>query len=120
MSGLCQLLLRQQHQQLDLFASDEHVAHEVIWSVYQNMVETATRAGKAQMRAESNALASARVSSHLPKLITQGRKIERRAETSWPTKTTTLQLEPPHRTDQWGPAPFTWLRSRILKSIPPT
>lgn len=25
---------------LDLFASDEHVAHEVIWSVYQNMADT--------------------------------------------------------------------------------
>ena len=50
---MCQLSLRQQHQQLDLFASDEHVAHEVIWSVYQNMADTyrepASRVGKASV-----------------------------------------------------------------------
>ena len=33
----CLLTPRQQHQILDLFASDCHVALEVIWSVYQNI-----------------------------------------------------------------------------------
>jgi len=36
---LCQLSLCQQHQ-LDLFASDEHVTLEIIWSIYQNMADT--------------------------------------------------------------------------------
>ena len=34
----CLLTPRQQHQILDLFASDCHVALEVIWSVYQNII----------------------------------------------------------------------------------
>ncbi len=33
----CLLTPRQQHQILDLFASDYHVALEVTWSVYQNI-----------------------------------------------------------------------------------
>ena len=57
---MCQLSLRQQHQQLDLFASDEHVSVKVAWSVYQNMIdayrEPDTRAGKAQKQAEMNTL----------------------------------------------------------------
>ena len=33
----CLLTPRQQHQLLDLFASDCHVALEITWSVYQNI-----------------------------------------------------------------------------------
>lgn len=33
----CLLTLRQQHPILDLFTSEEHVALEGIWSVYQNI-----------------------------------------------------------------------------------
>ena len=33
----CLLTARQQHQILDLFSNDEHVALEVTWSVYQNI-----------------------------------------------------------------------------------
>ena len=35
----CLLTPRQQHQILDLFASDCHVALEVTWSVYQNIID---------------------------------------------------------------------------------
>lgn len=63
---------------LDLFASDEHVAFEVIWSVYQNMADTyrepATRTGKALMRAETNTLASTLVPCHQAELITLVRR----------------------------------------------
>ena len=33
----CLLTPRQQHQILDLFANEEHVALEVTWSAYQNI-----------------------------------------------------------------------------------
>lgn len=36
----CLLAWRQQQQPLELFASDEHVALEVIWRVYKNMADT--------------------------------------------------------------------------------
>ena len=49
----CLLTLRQQHRILDLFASDCHVALEVTWSVYQNIIDAYrapdTSAGKAPM-----------------------------------------------------------------------
>ena len=49
----CLLTPRQQHRILDLFASEEHVALEVIWSVYKNMADTyrepVARAGKASV-----------------------------------------------------------------------
>ena len=35
----CLLTPRQQHQLADLFASDCHVALEVTWSVYQNIID---------------------------------------------------------------------------------
>ena len=43
-TGSCLLTLRQQHQILDLFASDCHVALEVTWSVYQNITRRLPRA----------------------------------------------------------------------------
>ena len=79
----CLLTLGQQHQLLDLFASDEHVALEVTWSVYQNIIDAYrapdTRAGKALMQAEINTLTSTRVPSRLTELITLGRTLKRRA-----------------------------------------
>ena len=39
----CLLTARQQHQILDLFSNDEHVALEVTWSVYQNITRRLPR-----------------------------------------------------------------------------
>ena len=54
----CLLTPRQQHQILDLFASDYHVALEVTWSVCQNIIDADRApdmsAGKALMQAEIN------------------------------------------------------------------
>jgi len=79
----CLLTLRQQHQILDLFASEEHVALEVTWSVYQNIIDAYrapdTSAGKALMQAEINTLTSTRVPRSLTELITLGRTLKRRA-----------------------------------------
>ena len=79
----CLLTERQQHQLLDLFASQEHVALEVTWSAYQNIID-AYRApnratGKALMQAEINTLTSTRVPRGLTELITLGRTLKRRA-----------------------------------------
>ena len=56
----CLLTPRQQHQLLDLFASQEHVSLEVTWSAYQNIIDAYrapdTRVGKALMQAEINTL----------------------------------------------------------------
>lgn len=51
---------RQQHQVLDLFASDEHVAVEVTWSIYQNTIDAHSQSdrhtGKALMQTETTTL----------------------------------------------------------------
>ena len=74
---------RQQHQILDLFASDCHVALEVTWSVYQNIIDAYRDPnkirGKALMQAEINTLTSTRVPRVLTELITLGRTLKRRA-----------------------------------------
>ena len=79
----CLLTARQQHQILDLFSNDEHVALEVTWSVYQNIIDAYrapdTDAGKALMEAEINTLTSTRVPRGLTELITLGRTLKRRA-----------------------------------------
>ena len=79
----CLLTPRQQHQILDLFASDYHVALEVTWSVYQNIIDAYrapdTDVGKALMEAEINTLTSTRVPRGLTELITLGRTLKRRA-----------------------------------------
>ena len=79
----CQLTLRQQYQLLNLFSSDEHVALEVTWSAYQNIIDAyrapKTCAGMALMRAEINTLTSTRVPRGLTELITLGRTLNRRA-----------------------------------------
>jgi len=79
----CLLTLGQQYQILDLFSGDEHVALEVTWSAYQNIIDAYrapnTSAGNALMRAEINTLTFTRVPRSLTELITLGRTLKRRA-----------------------------------------
>ena len=79
----CLLTLGQQHQLADLFASDCHVALEVTWSAYQNIIDAYrdpnTDVGKALMEAEINTLTSTRVPRGLTELTTLGRTLKRRA-----------------------------------------
>ena len=79
----CLLTLGQQYQILDLFSGDEHVALEVTWSVYQNIINAYRDPnkirGKALMQAEINTLTSTRVTRSLTELITLGRTLKRRA-----------------------------------------
>ena len=78
----CLFTRRQQHQLADLFASDCHVALEVTWSVYQNIIDAYRDSnkihGKALMEAEINTLTSTRVPRDLTELITLGRTLKRR------------------------------------------
>ena len=82
----CLLTLRQQHRILDLFASDCHVALEVTWSAYQNIIDAYRApdmsAGKVLMQAEINTLTSTRVPRNLTELMTLGRTLKHRAEHS--------------------------------------
>ena len=79
----CLLTPRQQHQLLDLFSGEEHVALEVTWSAYQNIIDAYrapdTDVGKAMMQAEINTLTCTRVPRGLRELITLGRTLKRRA-----------------------------------------
>ena len=82
----CLLTLRQQHRILDLFASDCHVALEVTWSVYQNIIDAYrapdTIAGKALMQAEIACLSDAGIPSSLTEIATLGMTLKHRAEHS--------------------------------------
>ena len=79
----CLLTPRQQHQLLDLFSGEEHVALEVTWSVYQNIIDAyrdpSKICGKAMMEAEINTLTCTRVPRGLSELMTLGRTLKRRA-----------------------------------------
>ena len=79
----CLLTLGQQYQIRDLFSGDEHVALEVTWSAYQNIINAYRDPnkirGKALMQAEINTLTSTRVPRGLTELITLGRTLKRRA-----------------------------------------
>ena len=79
----CLLTPRQQHQILDLFASDCHVALEVTWSVYQNIIDAYRDPnkirGKALMEAEIACLSDAGVPRSLTEIITLGRILKRRS-----------------------------------------
>ncbi len=79
----CLLTVRQQHQLLDLFSGEEHVALEVTWSVYQNIIDAYrtpnTSAGKAMMEAGIDTMTSTRVPRGLTELITLGRTLKRRS-----------------------------------------
>ena len=79
----CLLTARQQHQILDLFSNDEHVALEVTWSVYQNIIDayrsSNARGGKTLMHEEIARLNSTGMPSSLTELTTLGRTLKRRA-----------------------------------------
>jgi len=79
----CLLTPRQQHQLLDLFSGEEHVALEVTWSAYQNIIDAYrapdTRVGKFLMQVRINTLTCTRVPRGLSELITLGRTLKRRA-----------------------------------------
>ncbi len=79
----CLLIPRQQHQLADLFASDCHVALEVTWSAYQNIIDAYRDPnkirGRALMQAEINTLTSMRVPRGLSELTALGRTLKRRA-----------------------------------------
>ena len=79
----CLLTPRQQYQLADLFSSECHVALEVTWRAYQNIIDAYrapdTSAGKALMEAEINTLTSTRVPRGLTELITLGRTLKHRA-----------------------------------------
>ena len=66
-----------------LFSGDEHIALEVTWSVYQNIIDAYrapdTSAGKALMQAEIDRLSDADVPRSLTEIITLGRTLKRRA-----------------------------------------
>ena len=78
----CLLTPRQQHQLADLFASDCHVALEVTWSVYQNIIDAYRDPNKIRgnvlMQAEIACLSDADVPSSLTEIITLGRTLKRR------------------------------------------
>ena len=77
------LTLGQQYQILDLFSGDEHVALEVTWSVYQNIIDayrsSNARGGKTLMHEEITRLTSTSMPSSLTELTTLGRTLKRRA-----------------------------------------
>ena len=79
----CLLTARQQHQILDLFSNDEHVALEVTWSAYQNIIDayrsSNARGGKTLMHEEITRLTSTGMPSSLTELTTLGRTLKRRA-----------------------------------------
>mgnify|MGYP001789591183 FL=1 len=119
----CLLTERQQYQLLDLFSGDEHVALEVTWSAYQNIINAYrapnTSAGKALMRADINTLTSTRVPSSLTEIITLGRTLKRRA------KDILAYFDHPHqqrshRSHQRTPRTPTQIRTRTCKTSPTT
>ena len=96
----CLLTPRQQHQLADLFSSEEHVALEVTWSVYQNMIDAYRDPdkirGKARMQAEIDHLSDVDVPSSLTAIITLGKCSNVDPQTSWPPSIIpTPQAAPP-------------------------
>ncbi|EFU60774.1 transposase [Actinomyces sp. oral taxon 180 str. F0310] len=79
----CLLTPRQQHQLLNLFSGEEHIALEVTWSAYQNIIDAHrapdTSAGKSLMQAEIDRHSDADVPRSLTELMTLGRTLKRRA-----------------------------------------
>ena len=120
----CLLTLRQQHRILDLSASDCHVALEVTWSAYQNIIDAYrapdTSAGKVLMEVEINTLTSTRVPRNLTELMTLGRTLKHRAEHSAKQEDSgpnyTPDYEEPQKMSQpWEfPPVFTLIRALEL------
>ena len=120
----CLLTLGQQYQILDLFSGDEHVALEVTWSVYQNIIDAYrapdTSAGKALMQAEINTLTSTRVPRSLTELITLGRTLKRRAGDTPGLLRPPPHFQWPHRSHQRTPRTPTRIRTRTCETSPTT
>ena len=120
----CLLTASQQYQILDLFSSEEHVALEATWSVYQNIIDAYrapdTSAGKALMEAEINTLTSTRVPRGLTALITLGKN----AQTPSPGHPGLLRSSPHHRrsyrSNQQTPRTPTRIRTRTCATSPTT
>ncbi len=115
----CLLTERQQYQILDLFSGDEHVALEVTWSAYQNIIDAYRDPnkirGKALMQAEIDRLSNAGVPSSLTEIITLGRTLKTPSH-----RHPGLLRPPPHqqwpyRSDQRPPRTPTRIRTRIQK-----
>ena len=115
----CLLTPRQQHQLLNLFSGEEHVALEVTWSAYQNIIDAYRDpnkiCGKALMEAEINTL-----TCHA---CTEGSERAHHAgqDTQTPSRGHPGLLRPPphqqwpHRSHQRPPRTPTRLRPRIPK-----
>ena len=120
----CLLTPHQQHQLLNLFSSEEHVALEATWSAYQNIIDAYrapdTSAGKAMMEAEINTLTSTRVPRGLTALITLGKN----AQTPSPGHPGLLRSSPHHRrsyrSNQRTPRTPTRIRTRTCATSPTT
>ena len=115
----CLLTPRQQHQILDLFASDYHVALEVTWSVYQNIIDAYRDPNKirskALVQAEINTLASTRVPRGLTELITLGRTLKRRAGDTPGLLRSSPHQQRSYRSHQRTSRTPTRIRTRIPK-----
>ena len=115
----CLLTPRQQHQLLNLFSGEEHVALEVTWSAYQNIIDAYRDpnkiCGKALMEAEINTL-----TCHA---CTEGSERAHHAgqDTQTPSRGHPGLLRPPphqqwpYRSDQRPPRTPTRLRPRVPK-----
>ena len=118
----CLLTLGQQYQILDLFSGDEHVALEVTWSAYQNIIDayrsSNARGGKTLMREEIARLTSTSMPSSLTELITLGRTLKRRAGDILAYFDNPTHQQRPHRSHQRPPRTLTRLRPRIPKPHP--
>ena len=96
----CLLTPRQRHRIVDLFASDCHVAVEVTWKLYQNIIDAYRDPdkirGKARMQAEIDHLSDVDVPSSLTAIITLGKCSNVDPQTSWPPSIIpTPQAAPP-------------------------
>ncbi|WP_424141095.1 transposase [Schaalia georgiae] len=113
---------RQQHQVLDLFASDEHVAVEVTWSVYQNIIDAYSqsdrRAGKALMQTEITTLTSSRVPTPSPRSSGWEERSNAEPATSWPTSSPPHTSNGPTEAIKRPPRTPTRLRPRIAQPHP--
>ena len=120
----CLLTPRQQHQLLDLFASQEHVALEVTWSAYQNIIDAYrapdTRVGKFLMQVRINTLTSTRVPRSLTELITLGRTLKRRAGDTPGLLRSSPHQQRSYRSHQRTSRTPTRIRTRTCETSPTT
>ena len=120
----CLLTPRQQHQLLNLYASEEYVALEVTWSVYQNITWRLPRArhGRGQgPDASQNQHKDLHARTELPG---QTHDARHDTQTLLPGHTGLLQTPPhhrrSHRSHQRTPRTPTRLRPRTSETSPTT